>query len=309
MIRSKQLVSLCFAVYQNAGSLEELYLRSRKAMEENFPDLELEFVFVNDGSTDGSLEELRHIKAKHGDKRIKIVSFSRNFGQVAAVMGGFEHSSGDAAIALAADLQDPPEQCVAMVKEWLAGNEIVVSYRKTHESSWLKGATSRLAYRVLLPQSPEGGFDFVLLGRQALNALLSLKDRNRFFQHDILWIGFSLKFLPYEKRARKCGKSQWSHLKRWNYFLTGYLNSTYFPLRLFSFIGLLFAVAAVCYAAAIVFAFFKHSVPFEGWAPLMILLLLIGGLIMIMLGIIGEYLWRTFDEVKKRPTFIVKEIC
>jgi glycosyltransferase involved in cell wall biosynthesis len=308
MTSPKKSVSLCYAVYQNAGSLEELYLRSRKAIAENFPDLEVEFVFVNDGSTDGSLEQLKKIKERSGDKRIKIVNFSRNFGQVAAVTAGCEHASGDAAIALAADLQDPPEQCVVMIKEWLAGNEIVVSYRNRHDTPWLKAVTSKIAYRILLPRSPKGGFDFVLLGRPALNALLSLKERNRFFQHDILWLGFSVKFVPYDKLARLEGKSQWSHIKRWNYFLTGYLNSTYLPLRLFSFVGLIFAVASLAYSAAIVYAYFEHKVPFEGWAPLMILLLLIGGLIMMMLGIMGEYIWRIFDEVKRRPAYLVKEI-
>jgi glycosyltransferase involved in cell wall biosynthesis len=305
---SSRKVSLCYAVYQNAGSLEELYQRSRKAMEENFPDLNFEFVFVNDGSTDGSLENLASIKERTGDGRIKIVNFSRNFGQVAAVSAAFEYASGDAAITLAADLQDPPEQCVAMIKEWLSGNEIVISFRNTHQTSWLKSITSKAAYRILLPRSPKGGFDFVLFGRPALNALLSLKERNRFFQHDVLWLGFSVKFIPYNKVARKTGKSQWSHAKRWSYFLTGYLNSTYLPLRMFSFLGLVFAVASIVYSAAIVYAFFRHEVPFQGWAPLMILLLLIGGLLMIMLGVIGEYIWRIFDEVKKRPAYLVKEV-
>lgn len=301
-------ISLCYQVYQNVGSLEELYLRSRKAMEENFPDIEAEFVFVNDGSTDGSLEKLLEIKSQTGDQRIKIVNFSRNFGQVAASLAGLQHATGNAAIHLAADLQDPPEQCVPMIKEWLGGNEIVISFRESHKTSWVRAATSKIAYRILLPNSPRGGFDFVLLGRKALDAMLSLQDRNRFFQHDILWLGYSVKFIPYEKLERKSGKSQWSHLRRWNYFLTGYLNSSYLPLRLFSLIGVLFAGSSVLYTLGIVYAYFHHQTPFQGWAPIMILLLLIGGLIMMMLGIVGEYLWRIFDEVKHRPQFIVKNV-
>jgi glycosyltransferase involved in cell wall biosynthesis len=305
---AKRKLSLCFPVYQNAGSLQELYRRSREAMEISFPEIELEFIFVNDGSTDGSLEELRAIKEESHDQRIKIINFSRNFGAQAACIAAWTHASGDACIVLAADLQDPPEQCIEMVKEWERGNDIVISYRRSHGTSLLKRFTSRVAYRILLPQSPYGGFDFVLFDRKALNALLSLTERNRFFQHDVLSLGFPLKFIPYDKLERRVGKSQFGHLKRWNYFLTGYLNATYMPIRFFSFVGLLFALASATYTGMIVYAYFAKKTPFEGWAPIMVLLLLIGGLIMIMLGLIGEYVWRIFDEVKKRPQYFIKDI-
>lgn len=308
MSRIKKLVSLCYAVYQNAGSLEELYLRSRKAMEENFPDLESEFIFVNDGSSDGSLEKLVQIKREANDQRIKIINFSRNFGQGAASLAGMKLATGDAIISLAADLQDPPEQCVEMIREWLTGGQIVICYRRSYQAPWLTRLTSKIAYRILLPDSPHGGFDFVLLDRKPLDALLSLDERNRFFQHDILDLGFSVRFLPYDKLERIHGKSQWSLVKRWNYFLTGYLNSTYVPLRIFSLFGLLFSAGSVTYAGMIVYSWYMHRTPFEGWAPIMVLLLLVGGLVMIMLGIIGEYIWRIFDEVKRRPMYFIKDI-
>jgi len=300
-------VSLCYAVYQNVGSLEKLYLRSRKAMEQNFPDLEFEFLFVNDGSTDGSLEELRSIKAKHADERIKIVSFTRNFGQVAAIQAGWAEASGDAVINLAADLQDPPEQCVPMIREWLGGRDVVISFRKGHVSSLMNKVTSKIAYRMLLPDVPDGGFDFTLLSRRAVDAMLKLSDRNRFYQHDVLWIGFNPVFIPYDKAERAKGRSQWSFLKRLNYFLTCYVNVSYTPLRVMALLGLLFAGAGVLYSLVIAYAYFAHQTPFQGWAPIMILLLVIGGLIMLMLGTIGEYLWRIFDEAKRRPTYLIKE--
>lgn len=300
-------VSLCYAVYQNAGSLEELYQRSRKAMEENFPDLEFEFVFVNDGSTDGSLEELRSIKKRNADERIKIISFTRNFGQVAAILAGWAEATGDAVINLAADLQDPPEQCVPMVREWLAGHDVVISYRQSHVSSALNKVTSRVAYRLLLPEVPDGGFDFTMLSRRAVQAMLQLRDRNRFYQHDVLWIGFDPVFIPYEKQERRKGRSQWSFLKRLNYFLTCYVNVSYTPLRVMTLLGLGFAGAGVAYSVLIAYMYFQHHTPFQGWAPIMILLLIIGGLIMSMLGVIGEYLWRIFDEAKARPSYLIKE--
>jgi len=306
--RPMKKVSLCYAVYQNAGSLEELYLRSRKAMEENFPDLEFEFVFVNDGSTDGSLEELRSIKAKRADQRIKIINFTRNFGQMAAILAGWRYASGDAVINLAADLQDPPEQCVPMIREWLAGKDVVISYRRSHATSAVNKLTSQLAYRLMLPEAPKGGFDFALLDRKAMDAVLSIKERNRFYQHDLLWVGFERAYLPYEKAERKAGRSQYNFFKRFGNFATGFINVSYMPLRAMTLLGGLFAAFGVLYAASIMHAYFIHSVPFEGWAPIMMLLLIIGGLLMGMLGIIGEYIWRIFDEVKARPTYIVKEV-
>lgn len=300
-------VSLCYAVYQNAGSLEELYLRSCQAMEHNFPDLDVEFLFVNDGSTDGSLEELRAIKAKHSDERIKIVSFSRNFGQVAAIQAGWAEATGDAVINLAADLQDPPEQCVPMIREWLGGRDVVISFRQSHVSSVVNKLTSKIAYRMLLPDVPDGGFDFTLLSRRAVDAMLKLTDRNRFYQHDVLWIGFNPVFIPYDKGERTKGRSQWNFLKRLNYFLTCYINVSYTPLRIMAMLGLLFAGAGVLYSLIIAWSYFRHQTPFQGWAPIMILLLVIGGLIMTMLGTIGEYLWRVFDESKRRPTYLIRE--
>ena len=305
---SMKIISLCYPVYQNVGSLKELYYRSRKAMENNFPDLQFEYIFVNDGSTDGSLEELRSIKSKHADQCIKIINFTRNFGQMAAMLAGWRYASGDAVINLAADLQDPPEQCVPMVREWLDGKDVVISYRQSHATSAVNKLTSQLAYRLMLPEAPKGGFDFALLSRKALEAVLSIKDRNRFYQHDLLWVGFERSFLPYEKSERKTGKSQYNFFKRFGNFLTGYINISYMPLRAMTILGGLFAAFGLLYAISIVHAYLMHAVPFEGWAPIMMFLLIIGGLIMAMLGVIGEYIWRILDEVKARPTYIVKEV-
>ena len=130
-------ISICFPVYQNQGSLSELYFRCRKAVEDNFPTFKFEFVFVNDGSTDGALEELMAIKTKQADERIKIVNFSRNFGQMAAILAGWKFATGDAVINMAADLQDPPELCIKMVQDWISGSDIVICYRETHSTSFL----------------------------------------------------------------------------------------------------------------------------------------------------------------------------
>src|ERR1039457_2929225 len=196
------LISVCFAVYQNEGALTMLYDRTVKAMESNFPEHEFEWIFVNDGSKDNSLNELLEIKKLTGDERIKIISFSRNFGQMAAILAGWRYAKGDAVINMAADLQDPPEQCVPMIKEWEAGNEVVVSYRRTHGTSRINRITSSIYYKLLLPNAPPGGFDFVLLGRKPMDVINSLTEKNTSYHYDILWVGFNVKFIPYDKQER-----------------------------------------------------------------------------------------------------------
>lgn len=303
-----KLISICLAVYQNEGSLTLLYDELVAQLESNFSDYAFEFLFVNDGSKDNSLNVLEELKRKTGDNRIKIISFSRNFGQMAAILAGWHYAKGDAVINMAADMQDPPAQCVAMIKEWQAGNEIVISYRKSHKTSLLNKITSNLFYRMLLPHVPPGGFDFVLLGRKAMDAVNSLKERNRFYQYDILSVGFSVKFIPYDKMVRHSGKSQYNLVKRFGNFMVAFISVSYFPLRLMTFLGFSFSVAGFFYALSILYAYFYQAVPFNGWAPIMILLLIIGGLIMLMLGVLGEYVWRIYDEIKKRPNYIIDKI-
>jgi dolichol-phosphate mannosyltransferase len=301
------LISICFAVYNNAGALAILYKKIVYELESNFPQHDFELLFINDGSKDNSLNELLELKKLTNDNRIRIISFSRNFGQMAAIKAGWANAKGDIVINMAADLQDPPEQCVAMIHEWERGSDVVISYRKSHGTPLFNRVTSKIFYKMLLPNVPSGGFDFVLLNRNALEAILSIKERNSFYQYDILWIGFNVKFIPYDKLARLIGKSQYNFLKRFGNFMVGFINVSYFPLRLMTILGILFSLAGFVYTLSIVHAYFANGTPFKGWAPIMILLLIIGGLIMLMLGILGEYIWRILDEVKKRPNYIIKE--
>ena len=276
-------ISVCFAVYQNQGALTSLYQQITHELTTNFPEDTYELLFVNDGSKDGSLAEL--IELNKLDSHVKIISFSRNFGQMAAILAGWENATGDVVINMAADLQDPPKQCTEMIKEWKAGNEIVISYRISHGTSAAKKFTSRLFYKMMLPNVPPGGFDFALLDRKPMNAINALTEKNRFYQYDILWAGFKTKFIPYEKLERQIGKSQYNFFKRFGNFYSAFLNVSYFPLRLLTTIGVVVSLSGFLYALNIVYTYFVHKTPFNGWAPIMIVLLILGGLIMLMLGV------------------------
>tara|TARA_B110001452_G_C15240585_1_gene429539 strand:- start:201 stop:1115 length:915 start_codon:yes stop_codon:yes gene_type:complete len=299
------LISICFAVYENEGSLQPLYNKILSELSENFPDDDYELIFVNDGSKDNSLSVLKELNSK--DLNVKIISFSRNFGQMAAILAGWHYAKGDVVINMAADLQDPPSQCIKMLKEWKKGSDIVVSYRESHKTSLRKKMSSRLFYKLLLPNVPPGGFDFTLIDNKVLKYINNLKERNRFYQYDILWAGYNLKFIPYDKLERTIGKSQYTFLKRFNNFYSAFLNVSYLPLRVLSFIGLLVSISGFIYAINIVYAFYMHDTPFQGWAPIMIITLLLSGLMMLMLGVLGEYIWRILDEVKQRPHYLVNE--
>jgi len=296
-------ISICFAVYQNEGALAPLYERVTRELKSNFSQHTYELLFVNDGSTDNSLPEL--LKLRERDTHVRVLSFSRNFGQMAAILAGWENSRGDCVINMAADLQDPPEQCAKMIQEWEEGSEIVISYRESHATSLSRRITSRLFYRALLPNVPPGGFDFTLIDRKAMDVINSLKEKNRFYQYDILWAGFKTKYIPYSKLKREIGKSQYDAFKRFKNFYSAFLNVSYLPIRLLAVIGMLFSGSGFLYALTILWAYTTQKTPFPGWAPLMIMLLLIGGLIMLMLGILGEYIWRILDEVKHRPNYVI----
>jgi glycosyltransferase involved in cell wall biosynthesis len=243
------------------------------------------------------------------DSAVKVISFSRNFGQVAAIIAGLKEVSGDAVVIMSADLQEPIELIGAMIAKWTAGNEIVIGHRVDREDGFIANTASTIFYKLMRqvnPKMPKGGFDFMLVDKIALNVLNQIDERNRFFQGDILWLGFNTAFIPYTRLKRTIGKSQWTLAKKLKYFIDGLLNTSYVPIRLMSLLGICFSFFGFLYAIIIAYNRFIHNTPFTGWAPIMILILIIGGLIMLMLGIIGEYVWRTYDETRKRPLYIIK---
>ncbi len=299
-------ISFIIPVFRNEGSIIPTYDALRLLAEKL--TFTYEFVFINDGSDDGSINQL--LQLHQTDNAVKVISFSRNFGQVPAIIAGMKETTGDAAIVMSADLQEPIALIEDMISKWQSGNEIVICHRIDREDGFIANNASRIFYKLMRyanPNMPTGGFDFVLIGRKAIDVFNQIDERNRFFQGDVLWLGFETVFIPYQRLRRTIGKSQWTLAKKLKYFIDGLLNTSYIPIRLMSLLGICFSVIGFLYALVIVYNRIINNTPFIGWAPLMVTILIIGGLIMLMLGIIGEYVWRTYDETRKRPLYIIKD--
>jgi len=301
-------ISIVVAVYQNAGSLAETHDQIEATFERALPQHEYELVFVDDGSKDASWQEILDLKAR--DPRVKAISFTRNFGQMAAMLAGFKAATGDAVINISADLQDPIELVPQMVERWEGGAELVICFRASRSDPLFARFTSRVAYSVLrmaLPQIPKGGFDVVLMDRRVMDTFNAIDVRHRFFQGDLLWGGYRTTFIPYERQQRTVGRSQYNVWKRLKNFIDAVLDASYLPIRFITVVGVLTAGFGFFWAVTIVISWMAGDSPFTGWAPLMVAVLVVGGLIMLMLGVIGEYVWRINEEVRKRPNYVVRD--
>jgi polyisoprenyl-phosphate glycosyltransferase len=301
-------ITFVIAVYRNEGAISKTYENIKSVFETTLTDYEYEFIFVDDGSDDGSLQEI--LDLRKNDTCVKALTFTRNFGQMAAILAGFKEAKGDAVINISADLQDPIDLIPQMVQKWKEGSELVICYRTDRSDSLAAKLFSRFAYGVLrlsIPQIPQGGFDFVLMDRKALDEFNAIDVRNRFFQGDLLWTGYRTSFIPYVRLKRLIGKSQYNFAKKLKNFLDAFLDASYLPIRFISLLGVGTSALGALYSMTIVYSWLRGGTPFTGWAPIMIAILFVGGLIMVMLGIIGEYLWRIYEEVRKKPNYVIRD--
>ena len=302
-------ISIVVAVYQNEGSLAETY----DQIQATFSSAILLSTTTSWSSSTTARRtppwrEILELQAT--DPRVKAITFTRNFGQMAAMLAGFKAATGDAVINISADLQDPVELITQMVQRWEAGSELVICFRASRSDAIFARFTSRVAYSVLrmaLPQIRRGGFDVVLMDRAVTDTFNAIDVRHRFFQGDLLWGGYRTSFIPYERRERTIGRSQYNFWKRLKNFIDAVLDASYLPIRFITVLGVLTADLGFIWAVTIVISWIAGDLPFTGWAPLMVAVLVVGGLIMLMLGVIGEYVWRINEEVRKRPNYVVRE--
>jgi dolichol-phosphate mannosyltransferase len=305
----KPLLSIVVPVYNNEPSLEALCANLADMHRGIAPEADLEIVLVNDGSSDGSWEKIVALRTAHPGV-VTGVRLSRNFGQLAAILAGYETARGDAIVTISADLQDPVALIPEMFRRWREGMDVVVAHRSDRQDAWSASFASRVAYAIARranARMPQGGFDFLLLSRRALQTMLSFRGRHRFFQGDVLWMGYPTAFIPYVRMRRPHGKSSWTLARKFKYFIDLIVDSSYLPIRAMSALGFIVAILGLAYAGLIVYARLMHLTPFEGWAPIMVVLLVVGGLIMMMLGILGEYVWRLYDDVRGKPLYLVEQ--
>lgn len=236
-------ISFVVAVYHNEGAISKTHEKIQSVFASELTEHDYEIVFVDDGSGDGSLAEILELKER--DPHIKAITFTRNFGQMAAMLAGFKEATGDAVINISADLQDPVELIPQMVDSWRGGSEIVICHRTDRSDTLLAKLFSSLAYGVLrisLPSIPSGGFDFVLMDRKVMDSFNAVDVRHRFFQGDLLWTGYRTSFIPYARLKRTIGKSQYNFGKKLKNFLDAVLDASYLPIRFISLLGLVTTV-------------------------------------------------------------------
>jgi dolichol-phosphate mannosyltransferase len=302
-------LSVVVAAYNEEGNLPLLYQRVC-ALDWKGLGLEPEIIFVDDHSRDGTPRILAGLAAS--DPRVKVLRFSRNFGSHKAFTAGLEHSSGDGAVILAADLQDPPETIPLLVAKWRAGAQVVWAARANREGeSAVTKLLSRLYYALMRRfadvQPNPGGADFLLVDRRVVEELRASPEKNTSLLSLIQWMGFAQDEITYTKEARHSGRSNWTLRKKLKLAVDSFVSFSYAPIRLASAFGLLFALSGFAYAAVVAIRAIVLGSPVQGWSSMMCVLLIVAGVQLVMLGILGEYLWRVFDESRGRPRYIVEK--
>jgi polyisoprenyl-phosphate glycosyltransferase len=302
------LYSIVIPVYNEAEVLPSLYNRLTRVMEGLVEPYEI--IFINDGSRDDSTMLLRDFQDR--DARVKFLSFSRNFGHQIAITAGLDYSSGQAAVVMDADLQDPPEVIPRLIEQWRKGYDIVFAVRaKRQGEGFFKRATAALFYRLFrrmaATEIPLDAGDFRLMSRRAVEALQSIRERNRFIRGLAGWIGFQQTAVTYVRDVRQAGETKYPLKKMLRFALNGLLSFSVVPLQLASYLGFLISSIGFFYIVyAIGLKLFTDRVVL-GWTSVMVAVLFLGGVQLISLGIIGEYIGRIYDEVKQRPLYVVDE--
>ena len=306
--RERYRLSLVVPMYNEEDTVHPFLERVIPIIEQLTLDYEL--ICINDGSSDRTLGLL--LTEHDKNPRIKIVNLARNFGKEVALTAGLNHASGDAVIPLDADLQDPPELVPQLVDKWHDGYDMVVAIRDDRRSDTLfKRLTAKLFYLTIGRLSdvpiPENAGDFRLLDWRVVEALKRLPERTRFMKGLFAWVGFRQATITYARPPRVAGTSKWQTWKLWNFALEGIFSFTTLPLRIWTYIGLITAVAAMGYMAFIIGRTLLFGVDVPGYASIVVMILFFSGMQMIGLGVVGEYLGRVFLEVKQRPIYIVQD--
>lgn len=303
-------LSLVVPVFNEAESVE-LFIDRVSRVFEFYSAIDVEFVFINDGSTDHTLQKLLDYQLH--DSRLKVIDLSRNFGKEAALTAGLEAALGDVVVPIDVDLQDPPELIPEMIAKWREGFEVVVGRRVNRDSdSWMKQTSANWFYRlhniIAKPRIPENVGDFRLMDRNVVNALKQLPESCRFMKGLFAWIGFRTAIVDYVRPPRSAGTSKFNGWKLWNFALEGITSFSTDPLKVWTYLGILVSFLAILFGIFIAVRVLVQGVDVPGYASLMVAVTFLGGLQLIGIGVIGEYLGRTYIESKNRPVYIIRSI-
>ncbi len=307
MSRNELRLSVVVPAYNEEDVLPEFHRRITAVL--NGISGRSEVVYVNDGSRDRTVEVIEGLRAN--DARVTLVDLSRNFGKEIALTAGLDHARGQAVVVIDADLQDPPELIPEFIKYWDEGFDVVYAKRSERDGeTWFKKLTAKWFYRLMgkvsrVPVPADTG-DFRLLSRRAVDALTKLREQHRFMKGLFAWIGYPSKAVLYKRDARFAGVTKWNYWKLWTLALEGFTSFTTAPLKVATYAGLVVALAAFSFASFIIYKTLVYGDPVAGYPSLMVVVLFLGGIQLMALGIIGEYLGRMFMETKQRPLYLVK---
>ena len=301
-----RVISVVVPVYFNSHTLPALLERLQRIADQ-VPSSQFDFVFVDDGSRDDSFEILS--AASRLDPRVRAIRLSRNFGSNIAILAGLAHAGGDAVVVISADLQDPPEMIVDMVAAWREGVDVVLAARRSRDDPWLSRTlanTFNILFRKLaFADFPPGGFDFMLISGRVAQILVQMSEKNSYIFGQVMWVGFQRRILYYDRAERAGGRSRWTLARKVKYFIDAFAAFSYLPIRLASGFGFLLAFTGVGYAAVLALLLLSNVSFDSGHAAIVITLLVGSGVQLVIVGLIGEYLWRVLEEARNRPLYIV----
>ena len=302
-------LSIIIPVYYNEGNLLPLYADLKEKVLEKLP-CAYEIVFVNDGSQDGSYAEMQQLAQL--DENIVLVNLSRNFGEHPAVLAGLSQCTGTVAVRKAADMQEPSELILEMYEKYAQGSKVVLAVREDREEPLSQKMFSSIycsmMRRFALNNMPKGGFDTFMISRQIIDIMLAIGEKNAPLTEQVLWSGFDAAKVYYTRKKREIGKSRWTFSKKVKLAIDSMLAFSYFPVRCVSAVGGISTIAAIVWAVIILIRKALGYIDVEGYTTIVILILLAFGIIMFSLGILGEYIWRMFNETRNRPPFIIDKV-
>jgi polyisoprenyl-phosphate glycosyltransferase len=301
-------ISVVVPIYNEQESIDCFFERIESTL--GALKMQYEVICVNDGSTDETINYL--LRHHQRNSSIKVINLSRNFGKEIALTVGIDFASGAAVVPIDADLQDPPELIPEMVDKWLQGYDVVLATRRNrHGEGWVKKLTAHLFYKVISLVSPiaipENTGDFRLLDRRVVEALKKMPEQTRFMKGLFAWVGFRQASIFYDREPRYSGKTKWNYWRLWNLAMDGITSFSAVPLRIWSYVGLLISLPTFLYAVFLIIRNLVHGADVPGYTSLMVVILFLGGVQLLSLGVIGDYLSRVYEESKRRPLYFIRD--